>query len=69
MDKSSSAAEIKKAFYKLAKRFHPDKAGGDLSRFQQINKAYEVLGDPRLRARYDQSGKVSSTAARTEELF
>jgi curved DNA-binding protein len=44
--------EIKRAFRKLASQYHPDK-GGDTQKFQQIQAAYEVLGDPARRADYD----------------
>lgn len=45
-------AEIKKAYRILSKKHHPD-VGGDPIKFQEVNKAYEVLMDPQSRARYD----------------
>lgn len=54
--KSASADEIKKAFRKAAVQHHPDKEGGDESKFKEINEAYEVLKDPSKRQRYDQFG-------------
>lgn len=54
--KSASADEIKKAFRRLAVQHHPDKTGGDETRFKEINEAYEVLKDPSKRQRYDQFG-------------
>ncbi|RWZ78068.1 MAG: molecular chaperone DnaJ [Candidatus Chaera renei] len=54
--KSASADEIKKAYRRLAVRYHPDKQGGDEARFKEINEAYEVLKDPSKRQRYDQFG-------------
>lgn len=54
--KSASADEIKKAFRKLAVKHHPDKEGGDESKFKELNEAYEVLKDPTKRQRYDQFG-------------
>ena len=55
--KEATADEIKKAYRKLAKTNHPDSTGGDKakeSRFKDISNAYEVLGDAKKRALYDQ---------------
>lgn len=54
--KSASADEIKKAFRKAAIKYHPDKEGGDETKFKEINEAYEVLSNPDKRQRYDQFG-------------
>ncbi len=54
--KSASADEIKKAFRKAAVKHHPDKEGGDETKFKEINEAYEVLKDQQKRQRYDQFG-------------
>jgi len=54
--KDASADEIKKAFRRLAVQHHPDKEGGDESKFKEINEAYEVLKDSQKRQRYDQFG-------------
>ncbi|MGH7197098.1 MAG: molecular chaperone DnaJ [Candidatus Saccharimonadales bacterium] len=54
--KNASADEIKKAFRRLAVKHHPDKEGGDETKFKEINEAYEVLKDPSKRQRYDQFG-------------
>ncbi len=54
--KEASADEIKKAFRKAAVKHHPDKEGGDETKFKEINEAYEVLKDQQKRQRYDQFG-------------
>ncbi|HSX29771.1 MAG TPA: molecular chaperone DnaJ [Candidatus Saccharimonadales bacterium] len=54
--KNASADEIKKAFRRLAVQHHPDKEGGDETKFKEINEAYEVLKDQSKRQRYDQFG-------------
>lgn len=56
IQKGASADEIKKAFRKLAVKYHPDKQGGDEAKFKEINEAYEVLKDSQKRQRYDQFG-------------
>ncbi|OGZ69234.1 MAG: molecular chaperone DnaJ [Candidatus Staskawiczbacteria bacterium RIFCSPHIGHO2_02_FULL_42_22] len=53
--KSASQDEIKKAFHKLAHKYHPDK-GGDEKKFKEINEAYQVLSDAQKRQQYDQFG-------------
>jgi len=57
VEKSASQDEIKKAFHKLAHKYHPDK-GGDEKKFKEINEAYQVLSDSAKRAQYDQFGRV-----------
>jgi curved DNA-binding protein len=57
--KTASEKEIKQAFRKLARKYHPDVNPGDTaaeSRFKEINEAYEVLGDPAKRRKYDELG-------------
>ncbi|MDF7801443.1 DnaJ C-terminal domain-containing protein [Pontiellaceae bacterium B1224] len=56
--RNSTEAAIKKAYRKLAREFHPDvnKDAGAQNRFQEISEAYEVLGDPEKRKRYDELG-------------
>ena len=57
--KSATADEIKTAYRKLARKYHPDVNPGDKSaedKFKEINEAYEVLSDADKRKRYDQLG-------------
>jgi curved DNA-binding protein len=59
VSRSSSDADIKKAFRKLAREYHPDVAKDKKKaeeKFKEINEAYEVLGDPSKRKKYDQLG-------------
>ncbi len=56
VDRAADAAEIKRAYRKLAKESHPDRHKGDArakDRFAEINTAYEILGDKEKRAQYD----------------
>ncbi len=56
--KGASKDEIKKAFYKLASKYHPDKKGGDESKFKEVNEAYQTLSDERKRKEYDTYGQT-----------
>lgn len=56
VSKGASKDEIKKAFYKLAHKYHPDKKGGNEAQFKQVNEAYQVLSDDAKRSKYDQYG-------------
>ena len=59
VEKNASDAEIKKAYRKLAMKYHPDQNPGDKSaeeKFKEVNEAYEVLSDAEKKARYDQYG-------------
>lgn len=56
VSKDASADEIKKAFRKAAVKYHPDKEGGDETKFKEAGEAYEVLKDAQKRQRYDQFG-------------
>jgi len=55
--RDASEEEIKKAFRKLAHKYHPDK-GGDEKKFKEINEAYQVLSNKEKRAQYDRFGRV-----------
>lgn len=56
VNKSASKDEIKKAFYKLAHKYHPDKKGGNEIKFKEVNEAYQILSDDSKRSKYDQYG-------------
>lgn len=59
VSKSASEDEIKKAFRKLAKQYHPDLHPGDKQaeeKFKEVNEAYEILSNPDKKAKYDQFG-------------
>jgi molecular chaperone DnaJ len=58
IEKGASKDEIKKAFYKLAHKYHPDKKGGDEKKFKEVNEAYQILSDDQKRSQYDQYGRV-----------
>lgn len=58
VDKSASKDDIKKAFYKLAAKYHPDKKGGDEAKFKEINEAYQTLSDEKKRKEYDTYGQT-----------
>jgi len=58
--RTASADEIKQAYRKLARKYHPDVNAGDRSsaeKFKEINEAYETLSDPQKRKLYDQGGQ------------
>ncbi len=59
VERSASQDEVKKAFRKLAHKYHPDKEGGDEAKFKEINSAYQILGDKDKRAQYDQFGSAA----------
>jgi molecular chaperone DnaJ len=50
--------DIKKAFRKLAHKYHPDKQGGDEAKFKEVSEAYAVLSDKKRRAEYDAYGRT-----------
>lgn len=61
VDKKASQDDLKKAFRKLARKYHPDLNPGDKNseqKFKELNEAYTVLGDEKKRAEYDQFGRT-----------
>lgn len=66
VSRDADKEEVKQAFRRLARKYHPDvnKEPGAEERFKEINRAYEVVSDPEMRARYDRFGEagVSSGA-------
>lgn len=58
VSRDATDEEIKKAYRRLAHKYHPDKAGGDEQKFKEINEAYQVLSDKQKRAQYDQFGQT-----------
>lgn len=80
VSKSASESELKKAYRKLAIKYHPDKNPGDKNaeeKFKESAEAYEVLSNPQKRARYDQfghtgvssDGKFSGGGMNMEDIF
>lgn len=65
VSKNASKEEIKKAFYRLAHKYHPDK-GGDPEKFKEINEAYQVLIDDQKRKQYDMYGQTFEDMSRSQ---
>ncbi len=66
VDKSATDADLKKAYRKLALKYHPDRNPGDASaeeKFKEINEAYACLSDSQKRANYDQFGTAEGAGA------
>lgn len=63
VEKTATQDEIKKAYRKMAKQYHPDKTKGDKAaeeKFKEANEAFEVLGDEEKRKKYDQFGQYGN---------
>ena len=60
--RGASKDEVKKAFRKLAAKYHPDKKTGDETKYKEVTEAYAVLGDDKKRAEYDAYGHAFSGA-------
>lgn len=58
LSKGASKEEVKKAFHKLAHKYHPDKKEGDADKFKEVSEAYSVLSDDKKRAEYDSYGQT-----------
>lgn len=72
--RNASQDEIKRAYRRLALKYHPDKAGKENeSKFKELNEAYQVLSDPKKKAQYDQFGQVGQeggfSGAGFEDIF
>ena len=62
VDRNASQSDIKKAYRKLAKKYHPDTNPGDKeaeAKFKEASEAYEVLSDSEKKAQYDQFGHAA----------
>ena len=66
---TAEQSAIKRKYYLLARKYHPDKVGSDdkeaAEKFKEIAEAYQVLSDPELRAKYDKEGKEGLSADKT----
>ncbi len=68
INRSADAEEVKRAYRRLAHKFHPDK-GGDEAKFKEVSEAYQVLSDADKRAQYDKFGRVFEGGGVGQEGF
>ncbi len=66
--KTASPEDIKKAYYKLAHKYHPDK-GGDEKKFKEVNEAYQILSNREKRTQYDKFGRTFDQGAGFDSGF
>src|SRR5271170_6755552 len=72
VERGATEAEIKSAYRKLARKFHPDVNPNNKdaeSRFKEINEAYQVIGDPEKRKKYDQLGADWERGTNEEDMM
>ena len=72
VDRSASSEELKKAYRKVAMKYHPDRNPGDEEaeeKFKEASEAFEVLSDQGKRQRYDQFGHSAEGLGETDRYF
>lgn len=62
LERGASRDEVKKAFRKMAAKYHPDKKSGDEEKYKEVTEAYAVLGDEKKKAEYDTYGHAFNNA-------
>ena len=69
LEQSATDEEVKKTYRKLAMEYHPDRNGGDDSRFKEIAEAYEILSDPKKKAQWQSQSRFGSGSYQFDEQF